>query len=82
MKEKISNTLKNICSRTQTTIQWMNLKQVYLQTLKKNALSDDPGAGVGLIDVRRYNQSVIDYEIHKYSDGCYLSMGVFIPIVN
>jgi len=58
------------------------LKQVYLQTLKKNALSDDPGAGVGLIDVRRYNQSVIDYEIHKYNDGYYLSMGVFIPIIN
>ena len=59
-----------------------DLKQVYLQTLKKNALSDDPGAGVGLIDVRRYNQSVIDYEIHKYKDGSYLSMGVFIPIIN
>jgi hypothetical protein len=58
------------------------LKQVYLQTLKKNALSDDPGAGVGLIDVRRYNQSLIDYEIHNYDNGSYLSMGVFIPIIN
>ena len=59
-----------------------DLKQVYLKTLKKNALNDDVNAGVGLIDVRRYNQSSIDYEIDNYDNGVYLSLGVFIPIIN
>ena len=78
--EKISNVEEYLLGLNQYTID--ELKQVYLQTLKKNALNDDINAGVGLIDVRRYNQSVIDYEIHKYKDGSYLSMGVFIPIIN
>ena len=56
------------------------LNEVYLNTLKQNALKDDNRAGVGLIDVRRYNQSFIDYEIHNDDKGIYLSMGVFIPI--
>ncbi len=58
------------------------LKQIYLETLKKNSLEDNNNAGVGLIDVRRYNQSFIDHEIHNYDNGIYLSMGVFIPIFN
>jgi len=56
------------------------LNNAYLETLKKNALNDDSKAGVGLIDVRRYNQSFIDYEINNNDNGLYLSMGVFIPI--
>jgi len=78
--EKISNVEEYLLGLNQYTID--ELKQVYLQTLKKNALNDDINAGVGLIDVRRYNQSLIDYEIHKYDSGSYLSMGVFIPIIN
>jgi hypothetical protein len=57
-----------------------DLNKVYLETLKKNALNDDVKAGVGLIDVRRYNQSFIDYEINNKDNGLYLKMGVFIPI--
>jgi hypothetical protein len=79
-EDEISNTEEYLNHLNRYSVD--ELKQVYLQTLKKNALSEDPGAGVGLIDVRRYNQSVIDYEITKHEDGFYLSMGVFIPIVN
>ena len=56
------------------------LNKVYLETLKKNALNDNAKAGVGLIDVRRYNQSFIDYEINNTDSGLFLKMGVFIPI--
>lgn len=77
---EISNTEEYLLQLNQYSID--ELKQVYLETLKKNAFNDDVNAGVGLIDVRRYNQSLIDYEIHKYDNGSYLSMGVFIPIIN
>ena len=56
------------------------LNSVYLDTLKKNALIEDNKAGVGLIDVRRYNHSFIDYETHNDDQGMYLSLGVLIPI--
>ena len=79
-EDEISNTEEYLLQLNNYSVD--QLKQVYLQTLKKNALSDDPGAGVGLIDVRRYNQSVIDYEIHKYDNGSYLSLGIFISIIN
>jgi len=79
-EDEISNTEEYLLQLNNYSMD--QLKQVYLQTLKKNALSDDPGAGVGLIDVRRYNQSVIDYEIHKYDNESYLSLGIFISIIN
>ena len=79
-EDEISNTEDYLLQLNNYSVD--ELKQLYLETLKKNALRDDANAGVGLIDVRRYNQSLIDYEIHKYDNGCYLSMGVFIPIIN
>lgn len=56
-----------------------DLNNVYLKTLKKNALSDSNQAGVGLIDVRRYNQSVFEFDIITDDIGYYLTAGVLIP---
>ena len=55
------------------------LQKVYLSTLKENALTDTKNAGVGLIDVRRYNHSNFDYEIITDDIGFYLTAGVLIP---
>ena len=51
----------------------------YLKALKENAFIENNSAGVGLIDIRRYNHSKIDFEIHNVDNGIYLTMGVFIP---
>ena len=58
------------------------LNENYLKTLKENALKEDSQAGVGLIDVRRYNQTFIDYEINSDDLDFYLSIGILVPIYN
>ena len=58
------------------------LKSEYLKTLKENSLNEDNKAGVGLIDVRRYNKTKLDFEIQNSDQGLYLSLGVNIPINN
>ena len=37
----------------------------YLRALKENAFIENNSAGVGLIDIRRYNHSKIDFKIKK-----------------
>ena len=56
-----------------------NLNNTYLKTLKENAKSDSNQAGVGLIDVRRYNESEFDFDIITDDIGYYLSTGILIP---
>ena len=51
----------------------------YLKALKENSFIENNSAGVGLIDIRRYNHSKIDFEIHNIDNGIYLNMGIFIP---
>ena len=51
----------------------------YLKALKENAFIENNSAGVGLIDIRRYNHSKIDFEIHNIDNGIYLNLGIFIP---
>ena len=64
------------------TLPISELRNEYLKTLKKNSLNQDNKAGVGLLDVRRYNKSKIDFEIQNYDNGLYLTLGVNIPINN
>ena len=54
------------------------LKKVYLNTLKQSVLEDSSSAKVGLIDVRRYCGSCIDYEVNNHESGEYLSLGIHI----
>ena len=56
-----------------------DLQKVYLKTLKENAITESNQAGVGLIDVRRYNQSPFDFDIITDDNGFYLTAGVLIP---
>ncbi len=56
-----------------------DLQNIYLKTLKENAITESNQAGVGLIDVRRYNQSHFDYDIITDDIGFYLTAGVLIP---
>ena len=56
------------------------LKNVYLQTLKMSALEETSSAKVGLIDVRRYCETQIDYEVNNKDLGLYLSLGVHINV--
>ena len=56
-----------------------DLQKVYLKTLKENAITESNQAGVGLIDVRRYNQSPFDFDIIADDNGFYLTAGVLIP---
>jgi len=51
----------------------------YLRALKENAFIENDSAGVGLIDIRRYNHSKIDFKINNLDNGIYLNMGIFIP---
>ena len=51
----------------------------YLKALQENAFIENNSAGVGLIDIRRYNHSKIDFEIHNIDNGIYLNLGIFIP---
>ena len=56
-----------------------DLQKVYLKTLKENAITESNQAGVGLIDVRRYNLSPFDFDIITDNNGFYLTAGVLIP---
>jgi len=56
------------------------LKKVYLDTLKKSVLEDSSSAKVGLIDVRRYCESLIEYEVNNHDPGMYLSVGIHINV--
>jgi hypothetical protein len=56
-----------------------DLQKIYLKTLKENAITESNRAGVGLIDVRRYNQSQFDFDIITDDIGFYLTAGVLIP---
>ena len=56
-----------------------DLQKIYLKTLKENAITESNQAGVGLIDVRRYNQSQFDFDIITDDIGFYLTAGVLIP---
>ncbi|MFL2571239.1 MAG: SiaB family protein kinase [Parvicellaceae bacterium] len=56
-----------------------DLTTQYLKALKENAFVENNNAGVGLIDVRRYNHSKIDFEINNIDNGIYLNLGVYIP---
>ena len=56
-----------------------DLQKVYLKTLKENAITESNQAGVGLIDVRRYNLSPFDFDIINDNNGFYLTAGVLIP---
>ena len=58
-----------------------DLQKVYLKTLKKNAITESNQAGVGLIDVRRYNQSPFDFDIITDDNGFYLTAGVLILFI-
>ena len=58
------------------------LKKVYLETLKESSKNNDNNAGVGLIDVRRYNESKIDYEIQNHDLGLFLLIGVSLSTNN
>jgi len=55
------------------------LNKIYLKTLKENSKIESNNAGVGLLDLRRYNESLIDYEIIKDDLGFYLSLGMLMP---
>lgn len=57
-----------------------DLKSVYLQTLKLSALEETSSAKVGLIDVRRYCETKIEYEVNNKDLGLYLSLGVHINV--
>ena len=56
------------------------LKNVYLNTLKQSVLEDSSSAKVGLIDVRRYCESLIEYEVNNHDLGMYLSIGIHIAV--
>ena len=58
-----------------------DIQQIYLNTLKENAITESNQAGVGLIDVRRYNLSPFDFEIITDKNGFYLTAGVLIPFL-
>ena len=56
-----------------------DLNNIYLKKLKENSRSESNQAGIGLIDVRRYNQSKFDYDIINDNIGYYLCTGILIP---
>ena len=56
-----------------------DLNNMYLKKLKENSRSVSNQAGIGLIDVRRYNQSKFDYNIITDNIGYYLCTGILIP---
>ena len=56
-----------------------NLDKIYLKTLKESSKIESNNAGVGLLDLRRYNESQIDFEIIKNDFGYYLSIGMLMP---
>ena len=45
-----------------------------------SALEETSSAKVGLIDVRRYCETQIDYEVNNKDLGLYLSLGVHINV--
>jgi len=53
------------------------LKQFYKEQLKKPRVPDKPGAGVGLIEVARKSQSLLQYELNPTNDTySYFSLSV------
>jgi hypothetical protein len=58
------------------------LNEIYLKTLKENSKIESNSAGIGLLDVRRYNKSLIDYKISRDDFGSYLCIGILIPILD
>jgi len=68
--------LKQHCDRI-NQLDKEELKQFYKEQLKKPRVPDKSGAGVGLIEVARKSQSLLQYELNPVNDTySYFSLSV------